>query len=140
MEQGLIIDNSVVMSWCFKHEINTYSNAVLDCMTESAAVVPAIWPLEVVNVLWAAERRKFLTEADSVQFIRLLLQLPILVEFQSPESVLKDVLWLARAQGLSSYDASYLDLAMKKNLPLATLDPKLKKAATAVNVKIFDPA
>ena len=140
MEQGLIIDNSVVMSWCFKHEINTYSNAVLDCMTESAAVVPAIWPLEVVNVLWAAERRKFLTEADSVQFIRLLLQLPILVEFQSPESVLKDVLWLARAQGLSSYDASYLDLAMKKNLPLATLDKKLKKAATAVNVKIFDPA
>ncbi len=139
MEQRMVIDNSVVMSWCFKHEINTYSNAVLDCMAGSAAVVPSIWPLEVVNVLLVAERRKFLSEADSVQFIRLLLQLPILVEYQSPESALKDVLWLARAQRLSSYDASYLDLAMKKNLPLATLDKHLKKAARAVNVKIFDP-
>ena len=114
MEKGLVVDNSVVMSWCFKNEVNSYSNAVLDSLNDFAALVPSIWPLEVVNVLLVAERRKFLKETDSVQFIRLLLQLPILVESPSAESVLKDVLWLARVQGLSSYDASYLDLAMKK--------------------------
>jgi len=137
MEKGLVVDNSVVMSWCFKNEFNSYSNTVLESLNDFTALVPSIWPLEVVNVLLVAERRKFLKETDSVQFIRLLLQLPILVESPSSESVLKDILWLARVQDLSSYDASYLDLAMKKNLPLATFDRKLKRAAKAVSVKIF---
>jgi predicted nucleic acid-binding protein len=138
MDNILVVDNSVVMSWCFHDGNNSYPNAVLDHLTEAGALVPSIWPLEVVNVLLVAERRKFLKETDSVQFIRLLLQLPIRVEYQSAESVLKDVLWLARAQGLSSYDASYLDLAMKKNLPLATLDKRMMKAARSVDVKLFE--
>ena len=137
MAKEFVVDNSVVMSWCFQDEVNSYADNVLGCLAESSAFVPSIWPLEVVNVLLVAERRKFLKEADSIQFIRLLLKLPIRIEYQSPEAIMKDVMWLARAHGLSSYEASYLDLAMKINLPLATLEKKLKKAAKAVNVQLF---
>ena len=138
MEKELVLDNSVVMSWCFHNGDDSYVDAVLDRTTEFGAVVPSIWPLEVANVLLVAERRKLLQEADSFRFVRLLVKLPIRVDYQSPDNVLKDVLWLARTQGLSSYDASYLNLAMKKGLPLATLDKQLRKAVKAVSVKLFE--
>jgi predicted nucleic acid-binding protein len=67
----------------------------------------------------------------------LLSQLPIVVQHDSPEKTLKDFPGLARSQDLSSYDASYLNLAMARGLPLATLDKKLRKAAESVNVKII---
>jgi predicted nucleic acid-binding protein len=137
MEKDFVVDNSVVMSWCFKDEVNPYADSVLNRLTEASAYVPSVWPLEVVNVLLAAERRKILSQADSVRFINLLLQLPIFVEHGSPERVTKDLLGLARAHDLSSYDASYLDLAMKKGLPLATSDKKLRAAAQSVKVPIL---
>ena len=58
MTEQFVVDNSVVMSWCFKDETNNYADTVLDRLTEEAAVVPSIWPLEVVNVLLVAERQK----------------------------------------------------------------------------------
>lgn len=137
MEKSFVVDNSVVMSWCFKDEANPFADSVLDWLADAAAYVPSVWPLEVVNVLLAAERRKCISEADSVRFISLLSQLPILVQYESPEKAMKDILGLARAHDLSSYDASYLDLAMKKGLPLATLDKKLRKAAESVKAVIL---
>ncbi len=136
MEKNFVVDNSVVMSWCFKDEANPYADSVLNRLKKASAYVPSIWPLEVVNVLLAAERRKLLSQADSVRFVGLLSQLPIFVEHGSPERAMKDLLGLARAHDLSSYDASYLDLAMKKGLPLATLDQKLRAAAQSVKVPI----
>lgn len=75
--ENFVIDNSVVMSWCFKDEENQYADDVLDYLSNATAHVPSIWPLEVVNVLLVAERRKRLFESDSVRFISLLYQLPI---------------------------------------------------------------
>ena len=132
-----VVDNSIVMSWCFQDETNQYSDAVLGSLSEATALVPSIWPLEVINVLLVAERRKRISEADSVRFTTLLSQLPIVVEYERPEQIMKDILALARVKKLSSYDASYLDLAMRKGLPLATLDKGLKQAAIAVDVKIL---
>jgi predicted nucleic acid-binding protein len=137
MEKSFVVDNSVVMSWCFKDQANSYADSILEKLTEAMAYVPSVWPLEVVNVLLAAERKKCISEADSVRFISLLSQLPIVVEYESPEKAMKDLLGLARAHSLSSYDASYLDLAMKKGLPLATLDEKLRKAAEATKVALL---
>jgi predicted nucleic acid-binding protein len=91
----------------------------------------------VVNVLLAAERRNYISEADSVRFINLLSDLPILVQQEGPEKAMKDLLALARAHELSSYDASYLDLAMKKGLPLATLDRKLRESASVVKLQVL---
>jgi len=84
-----------------------------------------------------AERRMHISEADNVRFTTLLSQLPIVVEYERAEQIMKDLLALARVKELSSYDASYLDLAMRKGLPLATLDKRVKEAATAVDVKLL---
>ena len=137
MMNSFVVDNSVVMSWCFNDEANKYGDAVLDILTESTALVPPIWPLEVVNVLLVAERRNRLKQVDSVRFITLLSQLPIVVELEKPERKMKDFLALGRANNLSSYDAAYLDLAMRNDCPIATLDKKLVEAAENVEVTIL---
>ena len=137
MGESFVVDNSVVMSWCFKDETNQYADAILDCLSEATAFVPSIWPLEVVNVLLVAERKKRLSEADSVRFITLLSQLPIIVEHERPERMMKDLLALARSNNLSSYDASYLDLSMRKGIPIATLDTRLIEASKKTNIPIL---
>ena len=137
MGENFVVDNSVVMSWCFKDETNKYADAVLDRLKEATAVVPSIWPLEVVNVLLVAERQKRLSESDSIRFITLLSQLPIMVEPERPEKMMKELLALARANNLSSYDASYIDLAMRRGFPIATLDNRLIEAARRIDVPIL---
>jgi predicted nucleic acid-binding protein len=135
--QNFVIDNSVVMSWCFKDETSKYTDAILGHLELATAYVPAIWPLEVSNVLLVAERKKRLSQADSSRFISLLFELPIIVEQESPERMLSEILALAREYKLSSYDASYLDLAMRKGLPLATTDKNIIAATKRSNVTIL---
>jgi predicted nucleic acid-binding protein len=135
--EHFVVDTSVVMSWYFKDETNKYADTVLDKLTGAIAVVPSIWPLEVVNVLIVAERQKRLSESDSIRFLTLLSQLPIVVEYERPE-MMKELLALARAYNLSSYDASYLYLAMRKGLPMATLDNKLIEAAISIDIPILE--
>ncbi len=135
-----VLDNSVVMSWCFEDEGNGYAEAVLESLEFAEAFVPAIWPLEVGNVLLVAERRKRLGRAAVVRFLTLLGSLPIRVEQEPPERMLKEIVSLAREYGLSTYDASYLDLAMRFGVPLATQDTSLAKAAKACKVPAFEPA
>jgi predicted nucleic acid-binding protein len=138
MMNSFVVDNSVVMSWCFKDETNKYGDAVLNRLAEATAIVPPIWPLEVVNVLLVAERRNRLKQVDSVRFITLLSQLPIVVEHEGSERKMKDLLALGRANNLSSYDAAYLDLSMRKDCPIATLDKKLIEAAKKVDITILE--
>jgi predicted nucleic acid-binding protein len=125
------------MSWCFKDETNSYADAVLNRLTKVSAIVPLIWPLEVVNVLLSAERQKRLSKSASMRFLTLLSQLPIFVEYERPDKMMKELLTLARTSNLSSYDASYLDLAMRKGVPIATLDKNLIEAASRVDVPIL---
>jgi len=93
--------------------------------------------LEVVNVLLVAERKKRLSEADSARFITLLTQLPIVVEVDHTEKSMKELLSFARANNLSSYDAPYLDLAMKSGYPMATSDKILILAARKLDIPIL---
>lgn len=137
MNGRFVIDNSIVMTWCFIDEVNQFADAVLEKLAEAEAVVPTIWPLEVVNVLLVAERRKRLREIDSVRFLSLLSQLPIHVEQAWPERSMNELLALGRVNDLSSYDASYLDLAVRHGLPIATLDQKLAEAAKRMGVPIL---
>jgi len=136
--KDFVIDNSVVMSWCFQDETSKYTDAVLGRLEQTTAYAPAIWPLEVCNVLLVAERRKRLSQADSSRFVSLLSELPIIVEQESPERMLSEILAIAREYKLSSYDASYLDLAMRKGLPLATTDKNIIAAAKKSNVPIVN--
>lgn len=131
-----VLDASVTLAWAFEDETTPYTEAVLDRLSQSRAVVPAIWPLEVGNALVVAERRGRLTEADTVRFLSLLRQLPIVVEMDPPERVFGEVVQLARQHHLSTYDASYLDLAMRLGVPLATHDEGLRRVAARCGVKV----
>ena len=134
-----VIDNSVVMAWCFDDEDSTYCDDVLESLVSVEAIAPAIWPLEIGNVLVVAERRKRLSKSAGIRFLALINDLPIIVIQESPERMTREILSLARERHISTYDASYLDLAMRKGLPIATQDSGLKKAARACEVPIFKP-
>ena len=125
------------MSWCFRDECNDYADAILDRLNDAVAVVPGIWPLEVINVLLVAERHERLQESDSVRFLSLLGRLPIVVDHSWPERVMNDLLALGRVNHLSSYDAAYLELAMRQGLSIATLDLAVRDAARRVDIAIL---
>ncbi len=132
-----VVDNSVVMAWCFQDEVSEYADIALDCLEDGEAVVPAIWPLEIGNVLLVAERKRRLGKADVVRFLELVGSLPLSVEQESPERMLTNIIALARELRISTYDASYLDLAMRLGLPIATQDKLLMKAARQCRVPLL---
>jgi len=134
----LVLDASVTLAWAFEDEENGYPDVVLESLAEATAYVPIIWPLEVGNALLVAERRGRLNQAATVKFLALLWQLPIVVEPERPERLLGEILSLAREQGLSTYDATYLHLAMRQGVPLATTDDLLRQAATRAGVPLFE--
>jgi predicted nucleic acid-binding protein len=134
-----VLDCSVTMAWCFEDECDAYADAVLGALGRGDALVPAIWPLEVANVLLVAERTKRLKKADSARFVELVRGLPVVVESFAGDTVLDRVIGLGREFGLSSYDASYLELAMRQGLPLATRDKALARACKKAGVPLLDP-
>jgi predicted nucleic acid-binding protein len=137
--ESLVIDCSVTMAWYFKDEATAYTNAVRAALATRRAAVPALWPLEVANVLLMGERRKRSTQAKATKWLRFLNALPIAVDTPTPELAFDPILSLARSHKLTSYDAAYLELAMRLGLPLAARDDALEKAAQAVGVPLFTP-
>ena len=92
-----VLDASLTLAWCFEDETTPFTDAVQDALrTDSEGLVPPIWPSEVANGVRTAERRGRLSEAQSAEFLSLLLQLPIRVVSISPEQTFRDVLHLAR--------------------------------------------
>lgn len=138
--EQFVVDNSVVMSWFFEDEWTSYSEAVLDSLADGEAFVPGIWPLEVGNALLVAERKKRLGEASVVRFLELISNLPLSVEQETPDRMLREIISLAREQGISTFDASYLDLAMRMDLPMSTLDASMQKAARRLKVPAYNPS
>jgi len=135
-EKNFVLDCSATMAWIFPDETSTYCKKVQQLLLESQAHVPTIWPLEVANVLWAAERSKRITESQSLRFRRILEELPIHIDTETSNRVFGNILAIAREQDITVYDASYLELSMYKAMPLATLDKALKKAAKKVGVSL----
>ena len=137
--RAFVLDGSVTMVWAFEDETDAYAEAVADGLVRVPAVVPALWPLEVANALLVAERRQRTTEAKVAQFLALLQSLPISVDGETALRAWPDTLHLARAHKLSVYDAAYLELAVRRGLPLASLDGDLRAAAAAVGVPEYQP-
>lgn len=125
------------MAWCFEDESNASTEAALEKTGAEGALVPSIWPLEIQNVLLVAERRGRLERAQSKRFLEILGALPIHIDREDTEWPSGNLMAIARDLNLSSYDAAYLELAMRQGLPIATLDKGLKKAARKVGVPIF---
>ena len=137
---SFVLDNSVTMRWFFgdgKPQDLAYAGRVLDAMQDAKALVPMTWGLEVANVIAKAEEKALVTEARSGAFLEMLEDVDIEVDTATFAHALSDTLQLARRYRLSAYDASYLELALRTGLPLATLDEDLQKAARKAGVKKF---
>jgi predicted nucleic acid-binding protein len=135
-----VLDNSVAMRWfipCNKEQDQAYSREVLNSFSSSSALVPNLWHLEVVSAFLGSERRGENTEGQIESYLIKLDKLPIFVDPLTVHNAFSRTLALARAFNLSSYDASYLELAIRESLPIVTLDKKLKKASMQSNVKIY---
>ncbi len=142
MHPTFVLDASVALAWGFEDETTPYTERVLDALAEGIAIVPTLWPLEVTNALLTAKRRGRIKYASVIQFLSFLQMLPISVEPSEQENslqLMEERFALAYEQGLSVYDATYLHLAMRRGLPLATLDHALKQAAKRCGVEIFQP-
>lgn len=134
----LVLDASATMPWCYEDEATPFSEALLDWVRVGGAIVPVVWPLEVVNSLLIGERRTRLNAARISLFVATVRALPITIDEQGLVSVWDKALSLGREHGLSAYDATYLELAIREDLPLASLDARLRLAATRSGVALVE--
>ena len=137
---SFVLDTSVTMRWFFgdgKPSELAYAAKVLDALKTDDAIVPVTWGLEVANVIARAEAKELVTEARSGAFLEMLDGVNIETDAATFTHALSDTLQLARRYKLSSYDASYLELALRRGIALATLDEDLQRAAKKAGVRKF---
>lgn len=135
-----VLDNSVSMRWLFKDGTEAdllYAEQVLEALKEGSAVVPGVWWLEVSNVIARAEAQQLLPETQSRKFLDTLRKMPITVDSSPVEQLWEQTLHLARKFKISAYDAAYLELAIRQNIVLATLDTDLARAARQSKTQLF---
>jgi predicted nucleic acid-binding protein len=134
---GMVVDASVALAWCFPDEVSDYADSVLLAVENQTIVVPAIWPVEITNALLVGQRRKRITQSDVRRFVELFKGLDVTVETQSVADSVSNIFPLAQNYRLSAYDAAYLDVAVRHEITLATLDADLQRAAKAIGISIF---
>lgn len=133
----VVIDASVALAWCFPDEASEYADAVLVALEGRAIVVPALWVIEVTNAVLVAERRRRIRQPEIRRFVELMDSLTVGVDSQGVTESVSNILPLAREYGLSAYDAAYLDVALRRAAPLATLDRRLQTAGRHAGVEMF---
>ena len=134
---SVVIDASVALAWCFPDESSDYADAVLVELEGKTILVPAVWSLEVGNAMVIGERRKRISTEDIERFVQLVRSLPIQQDVTPTTELFDGVLSVAREHNLTAYDAAYLELAIRRKVPLATLDKKLREASKLRELEIF---
>lgn len=134
---NFVLDASIALAWCFSDEATPATHSLLEALESSTAYVPQLWSLEVGNILISAERRKRISYAKINEFLAILEDLNIQVDQETDTRGFRQILSLAHAEGLTTYDAACLELAMRLGVPLATKDQALNKAAKKLGVKIL---
>jgi predicted nucleic acid-binding protein len=135
-----VLDCSVAISWCLHDEDNAYANAIYNIISkENQAIVPAFFWLEISNVLWVAEKRNRNTREQTDSAIAMLQALPIIVDSMAVTETITTTLNLAREYNLAAYDAAYLELAIREELLLVTVDERLANAARHLGILQEDP-
>jgi predicted nucleic acid-binding protein len=133
----MVVDASLTLSWYFEDERTPAADALLDQVTDTGVVVPVLWRLEVANGLQMAIRRRRIDADFRDRAIQQLMLLPVTIDFDSDAYVWMTTRRLADRFGLTIYDASYPELAQRRNLPLATFDQELRDAAHALGLALL---
>jgi predicted nucleic acid-binding protein len=134
---SFVLDNSMALTWCFEDERTPATIALLERVGDAGALVPGLWPLEALNGLLVAERRRRLDASRRQRLAGFLHALPISVDGETASQAWTTTVGLAERFALSAYGASYLELAQRHRLPLATLDRDLRAAATALGLTVL---
>jgi predicted nucleic acid-binding protein len=132
-----VVDCSIALTWCSEDEASPETDRLFESVRDEGAVVRGLWHLEVANVLLQAERRGRISRADLTRRLILILDLPIAIDPEMTSRAWRETLSLARAENLTAYDAAYLELAERRNLPLMTRDSELGAAAKRLGVIVF---
>jgi predicted nucleic acid-binding protein len=137
MSAAFVVDCSIAMAWLFHDEATPKTAALLSRLATETVLVPSWWFIEITNVLALAERKGRITATQSDAFVADLGKLGIERDDEAPDRAFTHLLALCRTHQLTSYDAIYLDLAVRRNLPLATLDDDLRKTAKKLGVPLL---
>ena len=140
MAGGFVLDASVTLRWALRDGSvadRAYADQVLDSLLSAQAWVPALWYTETIHVLRCAEDLGKLGESALTEFVYRLGQLPVAADAAALPGLQLSVAAVSREFKLSGYDAQYLELARRRQLPLATLDKDLRKSAKKAGVPIY---
>jgi len=132
-----VLDCSMTMAWVFRDEATERTDSVRDSLLGDSALAPWLCPLEVANVLLAATRRRRIARTDWEHVEASLSALPTRLDVEPPGRVFASTLPLAHEHGLSVHDATYLELALRTQLPVATLDRELARACARCGVALL---
>lgn len=137
MTDAFVVDASVGFAWVYPSQASAETDTLLEDVEAGAAVVaPALWFLEVANGLLAAQRRKLLTAAERTAALEMLSGLRVTIDDDSGRAAFHKTSTLAEKHGLSVYDAAYLEVALRRHLPLGSRDQALRRAAKRCGVKV----
>jgi predicted nucleic acid-binding protein len=134
---AFVLCSSVALAWLLPGDHPAEADEIAQRLEREPAVVPAVWTLEVGEGLRAAEGRAGLTEDEAARSLEILQSLPVETDSGGPATQLHDTLALARVLSLSAADAAYVELALRRGLPLATLDDRLRHACMAARVPVL---
>ncbi len=136
-----VLDSSIALTWCFDDETSPDTERLLDRVRDEGAIVPGLWYVELGNVLLQAEKRGRITVSGVAGRLALLRDLPLTTDQETTARAWREILALARTEGLTTYDATYLELALRHGLPLLTKDKDLAAAARRLGVVVLpEPA
>jgi len=133
---SFVIDASIAVAWYFEDETTLATEATLNKVVESGAVVPTLWRLEVANAFQSAIRRNRITAQYRDQSLAELMLMPISIDTETNTYAWTTTLRLAERFALTLYDSAYLELAHRRTEPLATLDSDLRAAALALGLSL----
>lgn len=134
---SVVVDTSIALTWCFEDEATPETDELFERVARDGAVAPGLWRLELGNVLIQAEKRGRISAADIAQRLELIARLPITIDQETTARAWREILVLARAEGLTTYDAAYLELALRRGLALLTKDSELARAAKRRGVEVL---
>ncbi len=134
---SLVLDSSATLAWIFSDETTEPIRRLFEAVAEQGAFVPSIWRLEVANSLTVALRRRRIDDEFRRSSLADLDKLDIIVDGLTDARAWSGTLDLADRFRLTLYDAAYLELSLRRDMPLATLDQDMRRAATMLGLKML---